>query len=178
MATTTLVTVQEFLRMPEPDGERIELIGGEVVAMGRGKLPHEIVKSNIILVLAAWLSQNRNFRLFAETMYQFDEHDAFIPDLSIVSTDRVQLASGWIQGAPDIAIEVVSLETAVQLEMKIDLYLASGGKSFWVVFPEQRLLRVFDASGQTRRFEGSQILEDSSILPGFSTPVSSLFEGI
>jgi len=47
-ATTTLVTVQEFVQLAEPDGQRMELMGGEVVTMGRGKIPHEIVKSNVL----------------------------------------------------------------------------------------------------------------------------------
>ena len=58
MATTTLVTVQEFLRMPEPEGQRIELIGGEVVTMGRGGIPHETVKKNLIRMLVLWLGGN------------------------------------------------------------------------------------------------------------------------
>jgi hypothetical protein len=47
-ATTTLVTVREFLELPEPEGQRMELIGGEVVTMGQGGMPHEVTKSNII----------------------------------------------------------------------------------------------------------------------------------
>ena len=37
MATTTLVTVQEFLQLPESEGQHLELIGGEIVDMGRGQ---------------------------------------------------------------------------------------------------------------------------------------------
>lgn len=178
MATTTLVTVQEFLQLPEPDGQRIELIGGELVTMSSGKLPHEIVKSNIIHLVAGWLSQNRIARLFAETMYQLNEHTALIPDLSIVSPNRLTLKSGWIEGAPEIAIEVVSSETAAHLDKKISLYLAHGGKSVWVVFPEPRHVRIFDTAGQSKTFEQHQTLEDPNVLPGFSAPVSSFFEGI
>jgi Uma2 family endonuclease len=57
--TTTLLTVQEFLALPESEGERIELFGGEVVRMGRGGIPHELVKSNLILLLAIWAKQSR-----------------------------------------------------------------------------------------------------------------------
>jgi len=178
-ATTTLVTVQEFMQMPEPDGESIELIGGELVTMGAGKVPHEFVKSNIILLLAAWLLKNPVGRLLSETMYHLDEHNALIPDVSILFPGRVPPGStGWIQAAPEIAIEVVSSETAVRLENKIDLYLAHGGKSVWVVFPEPRLVRIFDAAGQARKFEQHQTLEDTNVLPGFQVPVSSLFEGL
>jgi Uma2 family endonuclease len=73
---------------------------------------------------------------------------------------------------------VVSSETAVRLEKKIDLYLAHGSKSVWVVFPEQRIVRIFDASGQSRKFEQNQTLEDPSVLPGFRVPVAAIFEGL
>ena len=38
--TTTLVTVQEFLAVPEPEDKRVELIGGEIVEMRQGGRPH------------------------------------------------------------------------------------------------------------------------------------------
>lgn len=122
-ASTTMMTVREFLQLPEPEGERMELIGGEVVTLSHGGYPHE-------------------------------------------------------KGAPLIAIEVVSSETAATLERKIDLYLARGSKSVWAVFPQDRVVRIFEASGLSRKFEEHQTLEDPIPLPGFSTPVSAIFEGI
>jgi Uma2 family endonuclease len=178
MATTTLVTVQEFLQMPEPEGQKLELIGGEVVSMGRGGIPHEVVKSNLIEILAVWLAQHRIGKLFSETTFQLDEHDSPIPDLSVVFSGRISPGStGVIQGAPELAIEVVSSESADRLVEKVDLYLAHGSKSVWVVYPKRRVIHVFDANGQFRKSNQSQILEDP-VLPGFSTPVSAIFEGI
>jgi Uma2 family endonuclease len=177
-ATTTLVTVQEFLQLPEPEGQRMELIGGEVVTMGYGKIRHEVVKKNLIRILVVWLAQNPIGEVFVETMFQLDDHNSFIPDLSVVFAGRVDANTDWTQGAPEIAIEVVSSETAATLEKKIDLYPAHGAKSVWVAFPEHRLVRVFDLSGRSTRFEQNQTLEDPTVLRGFSTPVSAIFEGI
>jgi len=178
-ATTTLVTVREFLQMPELEGERRELIGGEVVTMGFGKAPHEIVKKNLLRVLIVWLAQNRMAEVFAETMFQLGENSSLGPDVSVVFPGRIAPgAKEWWQGAPEIAIEVVSSETAARLEQKIDLYLAHGAKSVWSVFPEHRVVRIFDASGQSRKFDHDQTLEDPAALPGFTTPVTAIFEGI
>ena len=178
MATTTLVTVQEFLQMPEPEGQKLELIGGEVVSMGRGKTPHEVVKKNLNKILVVWLAQNPIAELFPETMYQLDEYNSLIPDLGVMFPGRLSPGStGWIQAAPELAIEVVSSESAERLEQKIALYLAHGSQSVWVVYPKQRVIRIFDATGQSRKFELSQTLTDP-VLPGFSAPVSSIFEGI
>jgi Uma2 family endonuclease len=178
-AATTLVTVREFLQLPESEGEWKELIGGEVVTMGYGGYPHEIAKSNLIQILAVWLATHRIGRLCSETMFRLDNYNSPIPDVSVVSLARVTPGkTGHFQGAPEIAIEVVSSETAATLEKKIDLYLANGSQSVWVVFPQQRVVRIFDATGLSRKFEQHQTLEDPSALPGFSTPVSAIFEGI
>ena len=179
MATTTLVTVQEFLQMPEPEGQKLELIGGEVISMDRGKIPHEVVKKNLNKILVLWLAQHPIAELFPETMYQLDEYNSLIPDLGIVFPGRISPGStGWIQAAPELAIEVVSpAETADRLEQKTDLYLAHGCQSVWVVYPNQRVVRIFDASGHARKFDQSQTLTDP-VLPGFSLPVSAIFEGI
>jgi Uma2 family endonuclease len=147
--------------------------------MGRGGRSHEFVKFNIAKVLFAWLLQNRGGKILTETAFQIDEQNSPIPDISFVSSGAESTGvSGLIQGAPDLAIEVVSSETAARLEAKIELYLARGSKSVWVGFPEQRVVRVFSVDGQSRKFEQNQVLEDPAVLPDFSTPVSSIFEDI
>jgi len=164
--------------MPEPEGQKLELIGGEVVSMGRGKIPHEVAKKNLTKILVVWLAQNPIAELFPETMYQLDEYTSLIPDLGVIFPGRLSPGStGWIQAAPELAIEVVSSEPADRLEQKIELYFAHGSKSVWVVYPKWRVIRIFDANGQSRKFEQSQTLEDP-VLPGFSAPVSAIFEGI
>src|SRR5260221_14788331 len=92
-ATTTLVTVREFLEVPEPEGERMELIGGEVVTTGQGGIPHEITKSNIIHVLAAWLLQSPIGRLFSETMIQLAQQNCLIPDVSVLRPGHIPQGS-------------------------------------------------------------------------------------
>jgi len=177
--TTTLVTVQEFLALPEPEGQRIELIGGEVVSMGRGGAGHEWVKANLIELLGAWTRQNRSLKLLSETTFVLDQYNSPIPDVSLLAFSRKPSdMTGWLQGAPDVAIEVVSSEKAAHLEAKIELYLAHGSKSVWVVYPERQVVRIFDRSGNAKMFERNQTLEDPAVLPGFSTPVSAIFEGI
>jgi Uma2 family endonuclease len=178
-ATTTLVTVPEFLAMPEPEGERLELIGGEIVSMSFGHIPHEVVKKNLTKILVLWLAQNSPAELFAESMYHVDDYNALMPDLSVLFPGRTGPGSkGWIQGAPEIALEVVSSEPAARLERKIRLYLAHGGKSVWAIYPQERMVRIEDTAGGSRLFFDDQPLTDPVVLPGFSIPTSAIFEGV
>ncbi len=177
-ATTTLVTVQEFMQWPEVEGQHVELIHGEVISMPSGQIPHEVVKKNLIKILVLWLAQNSTAELFAEAMYAMDEHNGLIPDLSVLFPGRIAPGStGWIQGAPELAIEVISSEPASRLNDKIELYLSHGGKSVWVIYPGEKMVRIFDAAGGSTRFRHDQPLVDP-VLPGFSISTSAIFEGV
>ena len=174
--TLTLVSVDEFYALPETEGEHRELIGGEIVTMGTGKPPHEVVKKNLARILILWLAQNPIAEVFNESMFQVNDSSALIPDLSVLKPNSIDVAAPRITGAPEIAIEVVSSETARRLTQKIDLYLCHGSKSVWVVYPEQRSVWIYAAHRATE-FTADQVLEDPA-LPGFHAPVAAIFEGL
>ena len=177
-ATTTLITVEEFLKLPEVEGERLELINGEVISMPMSGQPHEVTKSNVIRLVTVWSLQNPGLRLFCEAAYQLDDRNCLIPDISLIASGRIVPGSvGVFQGPPELAIEVVSSEPAARLERKIQLYLAHGGKSVWAIYPQERMIRIDDSSGGSKRFHRDQPVVDS-VLPGFSTPTSAIFEGV
>lgn len=181
MATTTaLMTVDEFLKLPDLEEQRVELIQGEVIPMAGAGLVHEFVKGNLNEILTVWLTQQRIGRLFVETSFRVDEHDSLIPDLSFLSNERlpVQVTSDLPRDAPDLAVEIVSSETAARLRTKIDLFLKHGCKAVWVVYPGQRVIEIHSANGQITKLAQDQILEGHDALPGFSTPVSAIFKGL
>jgi Uma2 family endonuclease len=173
------MTVDEFLKLRDVEERRVELIQGEVVDMPSGGPVHERVKSNLTEILVVWLSQHRFGMLFAETGYRVDDHDSLIPDLSVLSSDRVNgKLQDLLRGAPDLAIEIVSSETAARLRTKIRLYLKHGGKAVWAVYPDERVIDLHSANGQITKLEQDQVLEDNDALPGFSTPVNAIFKGL
>ena len=141
--------------------------------------PHEVAKSNVNRVLTAWSLQNPALRVFCEAAYQLDERTCLIPDISLIASGRmVPGTTGVFQSAPELAIEVVSSEPAARLERKIQLYLAHGGKSVWAIYPQERMVRIEDATGGSKRFRHDQTLTDPTVLPGFSIPTSAIFEGV
>jgi hypothetical protein len=48
--------------MPKPERQRSELIGEVIIGMPRAGYPHEITKSNLIMLLAPWAIQNSGLR--------------------------------------------------------------------------------------------------------------------
>ena len=59
------MTIEEFLKLSEVAGEKMELIHGEVVSMAYAGFVHERVKSNLIKILSAWLGQHPSGQIFA-----------------------------------------------------------------------------------------------------------------
>jgi Uma2 family endonuclease len=81
-------------------------------------------------------------------------------------------------GAPDIAIDSVSSETAAHLQNKIDLYLEHGRTAVWVFYSRPPRILMHGASGLATKLHGNQILDDADVLPGFSAPISAIFGGL
>jgi len=175
----TLVSVEEFLAMPEQDGLRSELIEGEVFTMSRGGRNHEIVKANANELLVRFALSNRAYRVFPESMYRVSQSE-LQPDVGLVRLDRLTADStaGLMTGAPDLAVEVVSSEPASILERKVKLYLTHGSHAVWAVFPDERIVRRYDRSGASQRFEEGQTISEPEITPGFEAAVSAFFEGL
>jgi Uma2 family endonuclease len=182
MAATTLLTSDQFLALPEEfdqHGNPIyrELIHGEVVPVPRPAQRHQIIQNSILDLLMAYLRENRalGLRAFQDAQFVVGGNDAFIPDVSVLAVNRLNpAAETYVQGAPELAIEVVSPnEGAAYLRFKTDAYLANGSHSVWIVFPEVRSVMIYTRDS-IHELKADQPITDP-LLPGFSSPVSAFF---
>jgi Uma2 family endonuclease len=181
MATITApLTVEQFLELPEEQTWRCELVEGEIVPMSNAGSGHELVKSNFIDHLGAYNRQHRIGKVFSETMYKIRSSEGRTPDVSFLLAPRLtpRDLDTLFEGSPDLAVEVVSSETAAFLERKITLYLETGSKAVWVAYPKHRTVWTYHADGISRLLKENQHLEEPELLPGFRVLVSDFFEGI
>jgi Uma2 family endonuclease len=183
MAATTLLTSDQFLALPEEydqNGNPLhrELINGEVVSMPHAAQRHDIIRGNILRVLNIYLHTNIGLGLVVlpDTEFVVDANDTYIPDSCLIAINRLSPGKHtYIQGAPELAIEVVSpSESAAYLRIKTAAYLANGSQSVWIVFPEVRSVMVYTRDS-LREVTGEQAVTDP-LLPGFSSPVAAFFE--
>jgi Uma2 family endonuclease len=151
----------------------------EVVGAISDGYPREVAKCNVNRVLTAWSLQRPAFRVLCDAVFQLDERNCLVPDVSVIASARIIPGStGLLQGVPDLAIEIVSSELATSLMDKSLLYFSKGGKSFWSIFPGEGLIHIENSAGEGRRFHLDQPLVDPAVLPGFSVPTSAIFEGV
>ena len=89
-----------------------------------------------------------------------------VPDLGIWRRSDLKKmdSSRTIIGGPLIAIEVVSSESAEELDTKIRQYFAAGTQLVWVVYPRTRAIEIERPDGSTRLTVG-EILRAPGVLP-------------
>jgi Uma2 family endonuclease len=181
MATTThQMTWESFEKLPDSDGLHRELIEGELQILARPKSGHSNVASNAYEALRPLLERGVG-RIYLEAGYRlFEDRRTWIqPDVSFLRMERVRqtASSNYFMGGPDLAIEVVSpSESAADLNRKVELLLKAGSLAVWVLYPEQRGVRVFLPSGRAFWKGIGDTLSLPELLAGWEFPVARLFE--
>jgi Uma2 family endonuclease len=179
MATKTLLTVEDFMRLPESVGSqdvRYELVEGELVAMSPGMLSHNLIRDTLLVILKTFVGPRKLGTVVSEQAFQLSERTVRVPDVALVQAGRQLATDRPTEGAPDLVMEVVSpTNTAREMDQRVSDYFAAGCRRVWVVYPEEREVYIHGLAGVTRR-RGDHVLEDAELLPGFSVKVSSLFE--
>jgi Uma2 family endonuclease len=179
MATKTLLTIEQFDQLPVKEGILYELNEGELVSMTEPMPRHNWVRDNIARLAGNFVEERKLGRVFLETGYQLTPETVRIPDVSFVPAGRMPEIDldRRIQGAPALAIEVVSpTDLAEELTQKVKQYLAAGAKAVWVFYPKTREVQVFRADGGSFVRREHETPEDPDILPGLSLDLKSVFD--
>ena len=181
MATKTLLTLAGFQSLPWPDGVRYELDEGELVSMPFPAPFHNIVAGVIYRVLWSFVDDNHLGGVFpSDTGYVLSREKATVrgPDVSFVQADRYRSIdlTRDIEGAPDLAVEVVSpSETAADLHKKTRQYLAAGSQVVWIVYLDSREIEVHHRDTTIRLLSEIDTVTADDLLPGFAVKVREFF---
>lgn len=180
-----LITAEDFYRMPKPrTGERLELVKGEVVTMSPPGAVHGDKASVVVSALRLFAEQHRLGKVLIETGFRLERNPDTVraPDVSFISNRRLPadgLPEGFILGAPDLAVEVVSPgDLDWEVQGKVGEYLANGANRVWAIRPRARTVTVHhpDGSARTLNVEATLTSEDASFsVPGFRLSLRDLF---
>jgi Uma2 family endonuclease len=176
-----LLTIEDLDACPD-DGNRYELIGGELLVSRAPGIPHQRVLHNLQFQFGLYLSENPIGILVPGVGAIFSQHDAVIPDLVFVLNehwDSVTTETA-LKGPPDLAIEILSPGAENRrrdLFLKRQLYAKYGVAEYWLVDPKGRSIHVYRRSGGkleaiTTLVDGDRIT--SPLLPEFQSLVSDV----
>jgi Uma2 family endonuclease len=152
MATQTMLTLDQFLALPEreEDGSQYELSEGELITFPRPGYRHGVIVMNIGRILGAVLDLKQYIITGADSGFilKADPLSATVrgPDVAVNQRASVGVvpATGYLTQAPMLAVEVVSPgNTASDMEKKVNQYLSAGGLEVWLLYPDTRRLYVY-----------------------------------
>lgn len=178
MVTKAVLTVEDFVRLPESaDGQdvRYELVEGELITVSPAMFRHNRVRDQVLVVLSLFLRGRNLGTAVAEQPFHLFGTTVRVPDVAFVRAGRPVAPDSLPEGAPDLAVEVVSpSNTPREIDRRISDYFAAGCHRVWAVYPEENEVYIHGLAGVTRR-GGDDLVEDAELLPGFSVKISELF---
>jgi Uma2 family endonuclease len=184
-AAEALLTAEEFARLVDPPGVRSELVRGRVVHMPPAKTDHGEVASEIGFHLRAFARMHGLGRVTGEGGYLLfrDPDTVRAPDTAFISSARLPEGrlrqAQYVDGAPDLAVEVVSPDDRdADVADKVADWLAAGAGRVWEVRPRTRTVTVHRRDGAPRTLgEGDTLSsEDAAFaVEGFALPVETIF---
>jgi Uma2 family endonuclease len=182
-ASDLRLTNADLEAMPE-DGNRYEVIEGELYVSSAPAFVHQIILLRIASAFVDYLRQHPIGEIVPGVGVVFDEYNGVIPDLIFATSERMRkaLVSGRFRAAPEIVIEILSPGFSNERRdrhVKRSLYAARGVGEYWVVDPENRSLEIHrrNEAGDLVFGESLQRTDNltSGVLPGFTVRVDTLF---
>ena len=173
------LTVADYMATPE--GARYQLLDGELILAAAPNNQHQRVVLTLAFALHQFVSSRHWGRVwFAPLDVALSDHDVAQPDILFVSHSRDAIVTAAnIQGAPDLAVEVLSPSTeGYDRGYKRDLYFRHGVREYWLVDPALETIEVLTPG------EGDFILYaaygrgqtlTSPLLPGLAVDLAAVF---
>src|ERR1051326_6357523 len=84
-----LMTVADLDALPDDDGNRYELIEGELYVSTAPGLPHQLVLVNLLAAFISYLKTDPIGKIVPGAGAVFSNFDAVIPDLVFVTNERL-----------------------------------------------------------------------------------------
>jgi len=126
MSTTSQITADELLQLPDGMGRRYELVAGELRTMPLHGWRHGEVVDNVATRLGVFIHENSlGIMLAGGTGFILERnpHTVRAPNYAFLSKEHFSnstIGESYWPGAPDLAIEVLSADDRVgQVDEKI-----------------------------------------------------------
>lgn len=139
------MSFEEFMSLPE-DRRRRELLAGWVVREPAPGEWHQATVVNLCWLLRDYIQHTGKGRVY---LGPFDiilsRENVVQPDLLFISAGRTGIITEKnVQGAPDLAVEVVSpWSVRKDRSLRFKLYARFGIREYWIVDPPRQTVEVF-----------------------------------
>lgn len=179
---------QEFLEFDNSDDNRYEYIDGRIYLLASLFYKHQRVLGNLLARLYTWFKGEECEPLPAPldiTLYKDETiNEANInvvqPDIVVICDQDKINEKGRYLGTPTLVVEILSDSTAKKdLIRKLNLYMITGIKEYWIVDPENEIVSIFQfAHKQIKEIDIYERLDiiRSVVFAGLTIDLLEVFE--
>ena len=176
------MSLDEFLSLGRTDG-KWELDDGVLYIMASGTRDHQFLILQFSRRLDDYLDgfeqSPAHFYHEMTTILSRELQRAPEPDIVIVREGRPGILEGrWVEGAPDIVVEILSTDRSRDLVRKRRIYAEAGVLEYWPVDPRNDTvtqLELRDGQYVERAVLGADDVLTTPLLPGLSIPLADIF---
>lgn len=147
------VSYEEFMEIYEKSELRMEYINGEIVLQASPNTVHQDISGNLYLHLRSYLREKPCKVFYAPFDVHFYKKDIETPDVMqpdlLIACDIEDAVNeqGRYMGTPELCIEILSKSTrSKDMVDKLNTFMLSGVKEFWIVDPDQQIVIVYGFS--------------------------------
>lgn len=166
----------------DPDTQAGEVDAGKWVPVTKSTWRHGEIVVNVCIVLRQYAKTSPGWSVSAGdpgVKVRKDPDTLRGPDVAMVRSDRKPAgrgSDGWLDGSPDLAVEVLGdAQPVAEIMRKALEFLSSGGRLVWILDPDAAQVMVVTPPNQVRVVGAGAALDGGDVLPGFSCPVADLF---
>lgn len=144
-------TIEDIYALPE--GERAELIDGQIYYMAPPNTRHQRISNFLSWTITNYIHANKGqCEVFAApfAVYLDESANTYVePDISVIC-DPNKLNDKGCNGAPDWIIEIVSpASKRMDYYTKLFKYRTAGVKEYWIVDPDKSRIIVYNFEQST-----------------------------
>jgi len=180
---TKLMTADELWSLPD-DGNRYELVRGELRTMPPGGMEQGAQSSTFVYSLEHYLRTQKLGRVFTNEpgfVLATDPDTVRAPDVAFIRRERLEktgIPGGYYRGgAPDLAVEVISPnDLYTEVHEKVAEWLEHGTIVVFVVNPRRKVVAVHRGGQPVLMLGMDDVLTAEDVVPGWSLAVRDLFD--
>ena len=167
--TTRRVATEDDLRAMPEDGQKYELVDGEIRVSPAGDR-HGFIAAQLVALLVPFVKQRKLAFVFSDAGFRLPSGNVRSPDASFVATGRFpddKVPDDWGSVAPDLAVEIVSPGDRPRHVLdKVGEYLEAGVRLVWVVDPRHERAVVYRSVSDVRELGPDDAFDGEDVIPG------------
>lgn len=176
-----LISWEEYLPWALANELPSEWVDGRIVDVVTQNLRSNLIVQFLHKMLAQYVQPSkRGLVIFNFLMWLPDRPSGRVPDLMFISDEHLdRVKDTYLDGAADLAIEVVSIDSLVRDQHdKFLEYQSAGVREYWLIdeYHERARFYLLDADGQ---YQQAALSGDgayaSTVLPGLRLPIKGLW---